>query len=254
MEHSVGMSVKQQYVAAVSNADVDDLRTALAAVSGDWAAYLFREAVIRDDDPDDLDPPRGWAVVTPRTWQQRELELFKQTVQAVNPGSLQYRQVPAKLFDEDLAEDQTLDAWFATNGFRRRGVVMVSVGHASADGTEDAQDTTTSYILVNQWTTLDRMVQMSRSGQRFELNLGGTYRLSVSLEFEAVQGTLFGFRAVRNAGVVGDELVSGDGEAVGSIEGTLSAGDLIGLAVRSSQAASFKLLAGSEIRLKRIAS
>ena len=99
---------------------------------------------------------------------------------------------------------------------------------------------------------LIKLINMTRSGQRFHVETAGTYELGVRLVFTPVEGVTFSARAARNAGLVGGTLSDDDGRMQGTVEGVLSVHDLIGIGIWASEPAEFKLLGGSKIRLRRI--
>ncbi len=236
---------RTKYTVGVSQADLAATNTALAAVSSRFVG-MFSIPLIQEDDPDDLDPPRYWCTVVRLNNDERAV--LKAALSGI--ASLHYQEVDARKpkDDEDL-----IDAWAASYGYRRREHILEAYGTALATGSASAQDTTTTVSLLNQWTSLIKLINMDNQGQRFKVITPGTYELAIRLNFTPVEGVTFTAQAARNVGVVGATVDGVDGLIQGKTDGMLATDDLIGIAIKSSSPASFKLLGGSKIRLRRIA-
>jgi len=232
------------YTVGVSNADLAAAEAAVSADSGRFSG-MFSIPLIQDADPDDLDPPRYWASVV--QLKDSEKSVLKKALAGI--ASLQYQEVNRRKPSE---AEELIDAWAATYGYRRPGHILEAYGTGKAAGTQDPQSLTTTPILLDQWTSLIKLVNMDQQGQRFKVKTAGTYELEVLLNCEVTgEGDAFAKAAV-NAGVIGGELAVVTGRASGKITGDLAVDDLVGIGVYSSSTATIKLLAGSKIRLRRI--
>ncbi len=240
------MIQRHKYTAAVSHADLAATDAALAAVSGRFEG-MFSIPLIEDGDADDLDPPRYWGTVVQVKPDERQ-ELKNAIVGVI--ASLKWEEVDSRKPAED---EDLIDAFAAKYDYRRPGHIIEAYGTALASGGAGAQSLDGTATLLDQWSSLMKLINMDNQGQRFKIKTAGTYELGVRLLFEPVDGVTFSARAARNAEVIGGTLTCSVGNMQGTVEGVLSVDDLIGIGVWASAAADFKLLGGSKIRLKRIA-
>jgi len=243
---------QRTYTVALNPEDRDTLVGRLDADEFFHYSLPFKnaQAVILDGD-DDEHVPRGYVVRLSLTPDARDFYLGYMD----GLSSMQTLDAPWQTDGmTELEELYTVDAFLAGQSppLRRPGHYLPAWGTARADGTVDAQSTTTTRVLLNQWTELIRLVNMGTQGQRFKVKSAGEYELGMRILFSPEENVTFGLQATLNNGVVGDELRSDDGTASGTIAGHLNVDDLVGVAVRSSDDSTFKLLAGSMIRLKRV--
>jgi hypothetical protein len=204
---------------------------------------MFSIPLIQDADTDDR-TPRYWASVV--QLKDTEKRVLKKALAGI--GSLVYQEVDRRKPSE---AETLLEGWAAKHGLRRPERKIHAYGTALADGSSPAQALTSSPLLLNQWTSLIKLINMGQEGQRFKVQTAGAYALEVLLICEVTgEGEAFATATV-NAGVIGDGFPVA-GKAQGQITGNLDVGDLVGVGVYSSSTAALKLLPGSKLRLRRI--
>jgi len=253
------------FSAIVSNDDLPEVETLLAAVSGRFAG-IFSTPVIVNAAADELDAS-GTYTGTPAAWgttvrlKPDERRVLKSALSTI--ASLQFQEIDSRL---PIEEETQARSFLAKLGYRHPGTPVSAYGTALANGRKPAQAVGTSYTLVNQWTDIIKMVNMTSQGQRFKVLSAGDYTLEVALSYNTTTGevdedgnpiqidppVVWTFSATRNAGVVGTELVSSDGFAKGSISGTLAVNDLVGIGVKADSAGKDFKVTGGKIRLKRV--
>lgn len=250
---------QRTYTVILSTADCDTAVNRLDADGFTNYSIPFKNAmpVVLETDPDERDP-RGYIVTMPLT--QDEVTFYQPYLSGLS--SLQVMNHPWQTDRlAHIEELHSIDCFLAKHDppLRRRWRKLPAIGTAMADGSKDAQATSTSRVLVNQWTELIRLVNMGTSGMRFKTKSSGKYQAGIRISYIPHEDVTFGLQLVLyrdgDPQLVGPELQTSDGYAAPAVSnfptGNLQKDDLVGLVVRSDVPSTFKIQNG-RFRLKRI--
>lgn len=253
----------RMYTVLLSAADRDTLVDRLDADGFTHYSEPFKTAipVILDSDPDDQDP-RGYGLQLRLT--EGAVSFYQDYL--VGLTSLQTMNMPWKCYSEkfsalNIPEEHHIEAFLALQSppLRRPRRFLPAFGTAQANGNKTGQATDTTRILVDQWSSLIRIVNMDTVGfNRFQIRSPGLYDCGIKLRYETT-GVTFGLQLTLWRGgdvhLVGSELQTSDGFANPAEknfpQGQLQTGDEIGLTVRSSAPSSFKITFG-HFRLRKL--
>lgn len=239
---------------AVAEVQVAAAKAALEVVSGRFRGLFTAIATADTYSPTEVDAAgnfRGtiWGRVIWGIVDEGERRRLKSTLDAA--GITYHLHETRETAGEDLPM-----GFLSTYGLRSPGHKLEAYGTLKADGTAPAQTIGTGGTVIDQWTSSDKVIQMTKilAQNAVDVVLRGEYLLDVRIHFIEVPGVTWTFQGVVNQIPTGRTLVTSTSPAVGERSlGVLAAGDRIKTAIAADKTGQrFALLKDSKSRVRMV--